>query len=180
MSLALWDGVLEKRSESRWAKTKFLRHGFGLEKNINRCNSWDRGCTFCALIIMNHMYVVLLGSNLGKSQRTDLSGAESWPKHRVLAQFLRQKGVRHMKKKKKVFFFLIIACEDIKRSSWLVAKRVQFLSGPWPYHTTAQIPNQVVQRRESQSERWFGTRSRLCGGNPLNCVPNVCWRCVFR
>lgn len=53
-----------------------------------------------------------------------------------------------------------------------MAKRVQFLSGPWPYHTTAHIPNQVVQLRESQSERSFGTRSRLCGGKPLNCVPN--------
>lgn len=93
------------------------------------------------------MCVVPLGSNLGKAkgqislmQNLD-QNIESWH------NFYVRRG------KAKTYFFFIIACEDIRRSSWVVAKRVQFLSGPWPYHTTAHIPNQVVQLRESQSER---------------------------
>lgn len=56
----------------------------------------------CALIITKSCVCgAFRGPNLGKSQETDLSDAESCPKHPVLAQSLRQKG------KDKDFFLLL-------------------------------------------------------------------------
>lgn len=63
-------------------------------KKINRCNSWDRGCGFVyILIITNHMYVVLLGSNPGKAKEQISLMQNLDQKNLVLAQFLRQTGV---------------------------------------------------------------------------------------
>lgn len=94
-------------------------------------------------------------------------------KHPVLAQFLRQNGERQ--DKEYFYFILIMACEkDIRRSSFscgLIGCNGHL--GPWPYHTIVHIPNQVMQRRESQPERWFGTRSRLLRWETAKlCFPN--------
>lgn len=88
------------------------------------------------------MYVVLLGSNLVKAKEP-ISLMQNLDQNTCLGTISTSEVVG-----KNSF---LMACEDIRR--WDVAERVQLLSGPWPYHTTAYIPNQVVQFRESQSER---------------------------
>lgn len=47
---------------------KNLRHGFGLKKKHKSMQLLRSWLCICALIIMNHMYVVLLGSILGKAK----------------------------------------------------------------------------------------------------------------